>query len=90
MDKFKNLSPGCIIYQNGKMPVDLRTLPSEKLCLKLYLQGFKHIAITKEGADLLKRCPKSKIEELIQLKKEEKKTAEVKILSEILKAKNDK
>ncbi|MGQ1928153.1 hypothetical protein [Ornithobacterium rhinotracheale] len=89
MENFKNLSPGSVIYRNGREPVDLRTLPSDKLCLKLYLQGFKHIAITKEGAALLQKCPKSKLEELIQLKKAEKKTSEVKILMEILKA-NDK
>lgn len=84
---FKNLSPGSIIYRNGKAPVDLTSLPTEKTCKTLYLQGFRHIGITEKSLSWLKQCPVLKLEELIALKTTEKKAEELEILQQALNAK---
>lgn len=85
---FKNLAKGSVVYRNGKPPVDLTSLPSEKICKKLYLSGFKYIGITENSLGWLKRCPIIKLEELIALKTTEKKADELEILQKALESKN--
>lgn len=85
---FINLSPGCRVIRSGKNPVDLRNLPSDQVCKRLYLSGFSHIGIKPAAAKILKGYPASMIERLISLRKSEGKLDEVEILESLLKTKS--
>lgn len=85
---WKNLSPGCRVHRSGKQVVDLSTLPSDVFCKKLYLEGFRHIAPLPAAERILKSCPKSKLESLLELKKKEKKREEVEFLTKLLEGKS--
>ncbi|MDO5510222.1 MAG: hypothetical protein Q4F57_05970 [Weeksellaceae bacterium] len=83
---FENLSPGSRVHRNGKGVVDLTTLPSDRTCKKLYLQGFRHIGIKPAATEILKGCPQVLLQQLIRQREREGKFAEVEILQSLLKS----
>lgn len=65
---FVNLAPGCRVNRPGKDPVDLRQLPTDKTCKKLYLSGFSYIGLKPEAVEILDGCPNLILVKLIAQK----------------------
>ncbi len=89
MEKFfNNLLPGAVIHRPGGEIVDLRSIPSHSF--DLYCDGFKHLTLKPAAEELFTRLSKEKLQELIDRKKLEKQTEDVKILKKALKLKTSK
>lgn len=85
MDRFfKKTIHAKIHRQNGEI-VDLTTIPAD--AFELYVSGFNFLELKPEAETLFLKISTEKINELIEVKKEQKKASDVAVLEKVLKAK---
>lgn len=81
---FKKTIHAKVHRQNGEI-VDLTTVPAN--AFELYLDGFSFLELKPEAETLFSKISTKKINELIEVKKEQKKASDIIILEKVLKAK---